>query len=141
MDTATKKMDVQWNKDDGPVNWSCRDWPLYKPTMMRYLACYEVNDNEWRLYDIYDGSVTFQSTVSQDEEPLSEIDIELAVFDYGSEMWEYLAKRFEGRENATTKLYMERTLRQKLHAASCCPVTDVENRLLYMMSPAIHANL
>ncbi|GMF32336.1 unnamed protein product [Phytophthora fragariaefolia] len=151
MDSTTKKADVEWNKDGRPINWNGRDWPLYKRTMMRYLACYEVKENEWRLDDICDGSVTFQSTVSQDEERVfmredqllaklisSSLSCTLARqvmrFDYGSEMWEYLAKRFEGRENATTKLYTQRTLRQKLEAASCRPGADVENHLLYMMS-------
>ncbi|POM65606.1 LOW QUALITY PROTEIN: Hypothetical protein PHPALM_18649, partial [Phytophthora palmivora] len=54
-------------------------------------------------------------------------------YDYGSEMWEYLCERFEGRENDTTKLYTQRTLRQRLESASCRPGSDVENHLLYMM--------
>ncbi|GMF26134.1 unnamed protein product [Phytophthora fragariaefolia] len=151
MDSTTKKVDVEWNKYGPPINWNGRDWPLYKCTMMRYLTGYEVKENEWRLGDICDGSVTFRSTVGQDEERVfmredqllaklisSSLSCTLARqvmrFDYGSEMWEYLAKRFEGRENATTKLYTQRTLRQKLEAASCRPGADVENHLLYMMS-------
>ncbi|KAF4031240.1 gag-polypeptide of LTR copia-type [Phytophthora infestans] len=54
-------------------------------------------------------------------------------FDYGSDMWNYLATRFEGRENEMTTLYTQRAVRQKLESASCRPGADVENRLLYMM--------
>ncbi|GMF39418.1 unnamed protein product [Phytophthora fragariaefolia] len=46
MDSTTKKADVEWNKDGRPINWNGRDWPLYKRAMMRYLACYEVKENE-----------------------------------------------------------------------------------------------
>lgn len=49
-------------------------------------------------------------------------------------MWGYLSKRFEGRENATTKLYTQRTLRQKLENASCRYGADVENHLSYVLS-------
>ncbi|KAG3115768.1 hypothetical protein PI124_g8336 [Phytophthora idaei] len=68
MEATSKKPDVDWNKDGKPVNWNGRDWPLYKRTMMRYLACYEVKENEWQLDDNCDQSVICQSTVGEDEE-------------------------------------------------------------------------
>ncbi|KAG3187319.1 hypothetical protein PC128_g12649 [Phytophthora cactorum] len=105
--------------------------------------------NEWQL-DICDQSVSYQSTVVEDEEKRftrqdqliakiisSSLSCTLArqvmKYDYGSEMWEYLCKRFEGRENDTTKLYSQRSLRQKLETASYHPGADVENHLLYMI--------
>ncbi|POM73838.1 Hypothetical protein PHPALM_9277 [Phytophthora palmivora] len=119
--------------------------------MMRYLACYEVKEGEWRMDDICDQSVQYQSTVGEEEERRfmrqdqlsaklisSSLSCTLArqvmKYDYGSEMWEYLSKRYEGRENATTKLYTQRTLRQKLESASCRPGADIEIHLQYMMS-------
>jgi len=104
-----------------------------------------------RLDDICTGQEAFQNTTTRDEERrfmrqdqllaktiASSLSCTLARqvmnYEYGSEMWEYLAKRFEGRENATTKLYTQRTLRQKLEMASCRPGADVENHLLYMLS-------
>jgi uncharacterized membrane protein YgcG len=104
-----------------------------------------------RLDDICTGQEAFQNTTTRDEERrfmrqdqllaktiASSLSCTLARqvmnYEYGSEMWEYLAKRFEGRENATTKLYTQRTLRQKLEMASCRPGADVENHLLYMLA-------
>ncbi|KAG4052990.1 hypothetical protein PC123_g11855 [Phytophthora cactorum] len=150
MKDTSKKPDVDCNKAGKPVNWNGRDWPLYKRTVVRYLACYEVKENEWQLDDICDQSVNCQSTVGEDEEKrFTRQDQLIAKFisssqsctlgrqvmkyDYGSEMWEYLCKRFEGRGNDTTKLYSQRSLRQKLETASCLPGADVENQLLYMI--------
>jgi hypothetical protein len=150
MNSTSKKQDVEWNKDGRPVNWNGRNWPLFSRTMKRYLACYDVAENEWPLDDICDGTVTYDGTNGNEEEKRflkqelllaklisSSLSCTLAQqvmrFDYGSEMWEYLAARFEGRENEMTTLYTQRVLRQKLEDASCRPGADVENHLLYMM--------
>jgi hypothetical protein len=150
MNSTSKKQDVEWNKDGRPVNWNGRNWPLFSRTMKRYLACYDVAENEWPLDDICDGTVTYDGTNGNEEEKRflkqelllaklisSSLSCTLAQqvmrFDYGSEMWEYLAARFEGRENEMTTLYTQRVLRQKLEGASCRPGADVENHLLYMM--------
>ncbi|KAF4046144.1 gag-polypeptide of LTR copia-type [Phytophthora infestans] len=118
--------------------------------MMRYLTCYNVEDNGWRLDDICDGSVEYRNTNGNEEEQrfmrqdqllakliASSLSCTLAQqvmrFDYGSDMWNYLATRFEGRENEMTTLYTQRAVRQKLESASCRPGADVENHLLYMM--------
>ncbi|KAF4043217.1 hypothetical protein GN244_ATG04425 [Phytophthora infestans] len=115
--------------------------------MMRYLTCYNVEDNGWRLDDICDGSVEYRNTNGNEEEQrlmrqdqlpakliASSLSCTLAQkvmrLDYGSDMWNYLATRFEGRENEMTTLYTQRAVRQKLESASCRPGTDVENHLL-----------
>lgn len=133
-DSEAKKAEVEWNKDGRPVNWNGRNWPLYKRTIVRYLTCYKVEDNGWRLDDICDGSTEYRNTNGNEEEQrfmqqdqllakliASSLSCTLAQqvmrFDYGSDMWNYLAARFEGRENKMTTLYTQRGVRQKLEGA------------------------
>ncbi|OWZ18569.1 hypothetical protein PHMEG_0007313 [Phytophthora megakarya] len=52
----------------------------------------------------------------------------------GRGMWECISKRYEGRENATTKFYTQRTLRQKLENATCRGGADVETHLSYLLA-------
>eukprot|EP00644_Phytophthora_capsici_P011609 jgi/Phyca11/21031/fgenesh1_pg.PHYCAscaffold_79_\ len=119
--------------------------------MLRYLECYEVKQSETDLDDIIDGTIApgpkwaseQLAVYSRQNKLLAKIistslscTLSRQVMDIksGSEMWSYLSKRFEGRENATTTLFTQRTLRQKLDLASCRPGADVENHLNYMMS-------
>eukprot|EP00644_Phytophthora_capsici_P008998 jgi/Phyca11/14173/fgenesh1_pg.PHYCAscaffold_6_\ len=119
--------------------------------MLRYLECFEVKQSETDLDDIIDGTIApgpkwaseQLAVYSRQNKLLAKIistslscTLSRQVMDSnsGSEMWSYLSKRFEGRENATTTLSTQRTLRQKLDLASCRPGADVANHLNYMMS-------
>eukprot|EP00644_Phytophthora_capsici_P013525 jgi/Phyca11/17677/fgenesh1_pg.PHYCAscaffold_29_\ len=110
--------------------------------MLRYLECYEVKQSETDLNDIIDGTIAPGSkctskqlaVYSRQNKLLAKIistslscTLSRQVMDIksGSEMWSYLSKRFEGRENATTTLFPQRTLRQKLDLASCRPGADL----------------
>ncbi|KAE9311805.1 hypothetical protein PR003_g19918 [Phytophthora rubi] len=151
MENKVKEPDVAWNKDGRPINWNGRDWPLYKRQMMLYLTCVEVKENEFPMDAICDGTqVALESWTNEQKTRFKKQNTLLAKFissslsctlahqvmrfSSGQEMWDYLSKRFEGRENATTKLYTQRTLRQKLENASCRYGADVENHLSYVLS-------
>ena len=134
-------------KDRLPVQWNGQGWMHYKKVMLTAFQSDDTDD----LEDIATGKLTLdpawtelkkkkfrkaqakiQSMIMQSLS--QEVAQQVLTIETGPDMWDYLCKFYEGRQNARITLITERRLCQQLQQARYMPGSSLSSHIAYMFN-------